>query len=133
MTDVTFPPSFAWGAATAAFQIEGGADEGGKGLSIWDAFARAPGRIKTGEDGRNGAGHFYKWRADVKLMAQVCVDAPMDYLNTSSHLRRSLCPRTNSMLFRPCLSGVSIPNWKPLAMRLPMRHSVLSPLHLACK
>ena len=36
---------FVWGAATAAYQVEGAAFEGGKGLTIWDVFAHEKGRI----------------------------------------------------------------------------------------
>ena len=41
-----FPEDFLWGVATAAAQMEGGAAEGGRGPSIWDAFAHLPGNIK---------------------------------------------------------------------------------------
>ena len=40
-----FPTDFVWGAATAAFQIEGAAHEGGRTDSIWDTFCRIPGAV----------------------------------------------------------------------------------------
>ena len=46
-----FPPGFLWGAATAAYQIEGAPDEDGKGRSIWDTFSHQPGRITHGDTG----------------------------------------------------------------------------------
>ena len=39
-----FPADFRWGAATAAYQIEGAVHEGGRGASIWDTFSHTPGR-----------------------------------------------------------------------------------------
>lgn len=35
-TKTSFPKDFLWGGATAANQLEGGYDEGGKGLSVTD-------------------------------------------------------------------------------------------------
>ena len=46
-----FPPDFLWGAATAAYQIEGAADEDGRGPSIWDTFSHTPGRVRDGDTG----------------------------------------------------------------------------------
>ena len=51
MATMEFPPGFWWGAATAAFQIEGATREDGRGESIWDRFAATPGKIITGERG----------------------------------------------------------------------------------
>jgi beta-glucosidase len=72
MTDQPiFPPSFEWGCATAAFQIEGGATEGGKLPSIWDQFCAQPGRITDGSDGLQACDHYHRFHEDVALMADL--------------------------------------------------------------
>ena len=68
---ISFPSSFAWGTSTAAYQIEGGWLDSGKGLSIWDAFAHTPGRVKDSATGDVAAEHLRRFRQDVKLMAQM--------------------------------------------------------------
>ena len=66
---VAFPPDFLWGAATAAYQIEGGATEGGRTPSIWDTFSRTPGKVKGGDTGDVACDHYHRAADDVKLMA----------------------------------------------------------------
>ena len=39
-----FPAGFTWGAATAAYQIEGATDADGRGPSVWDTFSHTPGQ-----------------------------------------------------------------------------------------
>ena len=63
-----FPPGFIWGAATAAYQIEGGATEGGRTPSIWDVFSHTPGKVANGDTGDVAADHFHRYREDVGLM-----------------------------------------------------------------
>ena len=53
-----FPKGFLWGTATAAYQVEGAVQEGGKGESIWDRFCRAPGAIVDGSTGDVACDHF---------------------------------------------------------------------------
>jgi beta-glucosidase len=64
-----FPPGFAWGAATAAYQVEGGADADGRTPSIWDTFSHTPGRTQNGETGDVACDHYHRWREDLDLMA----------------------------------------------------------------
>ena len=73
MTDPTaeFPPDFLWGAATAAYQIEGAAAEDGRTPSIWDTFSRTPGRTVGGHTGDVACDHYHRFRDDVKLMADL--------------------------------------------------------------
>jgi beta-glucosidase len=71
----TFPANFLWGAATSAYQIEGAADEDGRGPSIWDAFAREPGATHHGESGAVACDHYHHMPEDVALMARLNLNA----------------------------------------------------------
>ena len=64
-----FPPAFAWGAATAAYQVEGAADLDGRTPSVWDTFSHTPGRVLNGETGDVACDHYHRWRDDIDLMA----------------------------------------------------------------
>jgi beta-glucosidase len=66
-----FPPGFLWGSATAAYQIEGAAAEGGRTPSIWDTFSHTPGRVDGGDTGDVADDHYHRFRDDVALMAQL--------------------------------------------------------------
>jgi len=63
-----FPKNFLWGTATAAYQIEGAWQDGGKGESIWDRFAHTPGKIKHGDTGDIACDSYHRWREDIALM-----------------------------------------------------------------
>src|SRR5438270_659925 len=66
-----FPKGFLWGAATAAYQIEGAVHEDGRGPSIWDTFAHKPGRIKNGDTGDVACDSYHRWREDIALLRQL--------------------------------------------------------------
>ncbi|MFJ8692886.1 GH1 family beta-glucosidase [Streptomyces roseolilacinus] len=72
---VTFPPGFLWGTATAAYQIEGAAQEDGRGPSIWDTFSHTPGRTRGGDTGDVAADHYHRAPDDVRTMAEIGVNA----------------------------------------------------------
>ncbi|GHJ49243.1 beta-glucosidase [Catellatospora sp. TT07R-123] len=63
-----FPEGFRWGAATASYQIEGAAHEDGRTPSIWDTFARTPGKVFEGHTGDVACDHYHRYRDDVALM-----------------------------------------------------------------
>ena len=71
MPDTPFPAGFLWGAATSAYQVEGGVDLDGRGSSIWDAFCRTPGKVRGGDDGTTACDHRRRMRDDVALMAEL--------------------------------------------------------------
>jgi beta-glucosidase len=72
---MSFRKDFAWGVATAAYQIEGAAFEDGKGLSIWDEFCRQPARILNSDTGNIACDHYHRYEEDVKIMAQLGIKA----------------------------------------------------------
>ncbi|WP_370419388.1 GH1 family beta-glucosidase [Streptomyces sp. QH1-20] len=72
---VNFPPGFLWGAATAAYQVEGAAREGGRTPSIWDVFARIPGKVFGGDTGDTATDHYHRHHEDVALMAELGLGA----------------------------------------------------------
>jgi beta-glucosidase len=66
-----FPKDFLFGVATAAYQIEGAAHEGGRTDSIWDAFSRVPGAVVNGDSGEIACDHYHRYRDDVAMMADL--------------------------------------------------------------
>mmetsp|Transcript_9226 Transcript_9226/g.19396 ORF Transcript_9226/g.19396 Transcript_9226/m.19396 type:complete len:583 (-) Transcript_9226:45-1793(-) len=70
-----FPPEFIWGAATSAFQIEGGASEGGRGPSIWDVWCVESTDNCNGDTGDVSDDHYHHWRDDVELMKNMGLKA----------------------------------------------------------
>ena len=69
------PAGFLWGAATAAYQIEGAVAVGGRGLSNWDEFSRRPNKIYRGDTGDIAADHYHHLQVDLDLMAELGIRA----------------------------------------------------------
>ena len=67
-TIMAFPEGFIWGAAAASYQVEGGAFDDGKGLSVWDMMVRQPGRIWEGNNGDVTCDHYHRYAEDAKIM-----------------------------------------------------------------
>jgi beta-glucosidase len=70
-----FPADFLWGAATAAYQIEGAAGADGRGRSIWDTFSHTPGRVRNGDTGAVAADHYHRYAEDIAPLASLGVRA----------------------------------------------------------
>ncbi|SDK20068.1 glycoside hydrolase family 1 protein [Sediminibacillus albus] len=71
----SFPENFLWGAASAAYQIEGAWNEAGKTPSIWDEYVRIPGKTYKGTNGDVAVDHYHRWQEDVQLMAEMGLKA----------------------------------------------------------
>ena len=70
-----FPDGFLWGAATAAYQIEGSSMADGAGESIWDRFSHTPGKMLNGDTGDVACDHYNRWREDIELMTRLNLQA----------------------------------------------------------
>ncbi len=64
----TFPKGFVWGSATASYQVEGAATEGGRGPSIWDTFSHTAGRVHGGDTGDVADDYYHRYKDDIALM-----------------------------------------------------------------
>jgi len=65
---ISFPEGFAWGTATASYQIEGAVAEDGRQPSIWDTFSHRPGTILNGDTGDQAADHYHRYPEDVATL-----------------------------------------------------------------
>lgn len=125
----TFPKGFLWGSATASYQIEGAATEDGRTPSIWDTYARTPGRVRNGDTGDTATDHYHRWREDVALMAELGLGAyrfslawtriqptgrvpPCRRAWTSTGAWWTSCWRRASSPSPPCTTGTSRRNWR---------------------
>jgi beta-glucosidase len=72
---VLFPPDFVWGAATAAYQVEGAAGEDGRGESIWDRFSATPGKTVNGDTGAVACDSYHRHAEDLRLIRELGLDA----------------------------------------------------------
>ena len=69
------PPTFTWGVATSAYQIEGAVAEDGRTPSIWDTFCRVPGAVPGFENGDVACDHYHRMPQDVALIKSLGVDS----------------------------------------------------------
>lgn len=70
-----FPKNFLWGAASAAYQVEGAYQEDGKGPSIWDTYAHTPGNTFKGTNGDVAIDGYHHLEEDIKLMGKMGLKA----------------------------------------------------------
>ncbi|MDW8105826.1 MAG: GH1 family beta-glucosidase, partial [Armatimonadota bacterium] len=75
MSACRFPDGFVWGAATAAYQIEGSPLADGAGASIWHRFSHTPGTTHNGDTGDVACDHYHRWRDDVAMMRELGLKA----------------------------------------------------------
>jgi beta-glucosidase len=70
-----FPDKFLWGAAVAAYQVEGSPLADGAGPSIWHRFSHTPGRVSHGDTGDVACDFYRRYRDDVLLMRELGLTA----------------------------------------------------------
>ena len=73
--ELPFPAGFAWGAATAAYQIEGAATAGGRGPSVWDTFSHTPGKVRGGDTGDIACDSYHRYAEDADLIKSLGLSA----------------------------------------------------------
>lgn len=66
-----FGKDFKWGVSTAAYQIEGGYDADGKGLSIWDAYTDRKNKVLNGHHGKIACDFYNRYQDDLSLVKKL--------------------------------------------------------------
>lgn len=74
LTKAAFGADFKWGAATAAYQIEGAWNLDGKSPSIWDTFTHQKGHIKNGENGDIACNFYQNYASDLDILKGMNMD-----------------------------------------------------------
>jgi beta-glucosidase len=74
-TQHLFPADFTWGAATAAYQVEGAVGEDGRGESIWDRYSAEPGNVVNGDTGVVACDSYHRHAEDLHLIRDLGLDA----------------------------------------------------------
>jgi beta-glucosidase/6-phospho-beta-glucosidase/beta-galactosidase len=66
-----FGTNFAWGSATASYQVEGAYDTDGRGRSIWDDFSEKPGKVRNGDTGKVADDFYHRYKEDIATMKEL--------------------------------------------------------------
>ncbi|KAM3331671.1 hypothetical protein ACQJBY_027548 [Aegilops geniculata] len=75
LSRASFPKGFVFGTATSAYQVEGMATGGGRGPSIWDAFAHTSGKVVGNQNADVTTDQYHRYKEDVNLMKGLNFDA----------------------------------------------------------
>ena len=70
---MSFPKDFLWGAASAAYQIEGAVDEDGRGKTVWDVFSHTPGKTYEGHTGDIACDSYHRFEDDLSALVTLGV------------------------------------------------------------
>ena len=70
---IEYPKGFLWGCATAAYQVEGGAKDDGRGPSLWDVFSHTSGKTHNGDTGDVADDAYHLYKQDVQLLKNLGV------------------------------------------------------------
>ena len=68
---MNFPKGFVFGAASASYQIEGGAFADDKGASVWDTFSHIPGKIADGQNGDIACDSYHRYEEDLDILKEL--------------------------------------------------------------
>jgi beta-glucosidase len=67
--------SFIFGVATSSYQIEGGIDKDGAGVSNWTVFSNSRGNITNDDTGNIACNHYGMWDTDLEMMASLGIQS----------------------------------------------------------